>query len=278
MNQTRDTLLTIGGFASVSFLSIKALRLYDQLGLLTPRYIDPESGYRYYSLDQLQAARLIRTLRQMEMPLASIRRVLVATPAIAELAVRAYVRELEQRAAQAQRLIHDVLAQINQEDGPMTLDVQVRTLGDHPVVSISKHITIDQIETHIDQSIGALYNYVAQQGGSATGSAFGIFHGPVNQEEHGPLEVCLPTSSLLASQGEISAALIPPTQAASVTMLGDQCEFPAILKAYDAAHDWISSNGYATNGSPHEIWHSPPGPDARMEIAWPFREQAQAVE
>ncbi len=65
-----------------------------------------------------------------------------------------------------------------------------------------------------------------------------------------------------------------PRRAIATTALGDQCEFPAIPKAYDATNDWIRSNGYETNGSPHEIWHSPPGPEARMEIAWPFREPA----
>lgn len=58
-------LLTIGGFARASRLSPKALRLYDELGLLAPASVDPVSGYRFYSPDQLERARLIAWLRRL---------------------------------------------------------------------------------------------------------------------------------------------------------------------------------------------------------------------
>ena len=66
------------------------------------------------------------------------------------------------------------------------------------------------------------------------------------------------------------AGELPGGHVASVVMHGDQCEFPAILQGYDAVYDWIRVNGYEPNGAAREIWHSSPGPDARMEIAVPF--------
>ncbi|MFG6196956.1 MerR family transcriptional regulator [Nonomuraea sp. JJY05] len=68
-------LLTIGAFARAARLSPKALRLYDQLGLLRPAAVDGESGYRFYDPEQLERARLIAWLRRLGMPLARIRRV-----------------------------------------------------------------------------------------------------------------------------------------------------------------------------------------------------------
>lgn len=65
-------LLTIGEFARASRLSPKALRLYDELGLLRPARVDEYSGYRYYSPDQLEQARLVAWLRRLGMPLARI--------------------------------------------------------------------------------------------------------------------------------------------------------------------------------------------------------------
>ncbi len=56
-------LLTIGEFARASRLSPKALRLYDELGLLHPVRVDEYSGYRYYSPDQLDQASLVAWLR-----------------------------------------------------------------------------------------------------------------------------------------------------------------------------------------------------------------------
>jgi protein phosphatase len=52
-------LLPIGQFAEASRLSLKALRIYDRLGLLRPVRVDEQTGYRYYHEDQLRSARLI---------------------------------------------------------------------------------------------------------------------------------------------------------------------------------------------------------------------------
>src|SRR5258708_19783284 len=62
-------------FARAARLSPKALRLYDELGLLRPAAVDGESGYRFYDPAQLERARLIAWLRRLGMPLARIRRV-----------------------------------------------------------------------------------------------------------------------------------------------------------------------------------------------------------
>ena len=71
-------LLTIGDFARQSGLTPKALRLYDDLGLLPPAEVDPSSGYRRYTSEQLAPARLVATLRLVGMPLSRIEEVLAA--------------------------------------------------------------------------------------------------------------------------------------------------------------------------------------------------------
>ena len=140
MNDSRHNLLVIGAFADAVQLSIKALRLYAQLGILTPSYVDPDSGYRYYHADQLQRARLIRMLRQIDMPLATIRRVLAASPTEAEQLVLEHCAMLEARAKQARHAVHDLVAYIRQEAPTMALEVTVRTLTSSSMVSASSRI------------------------------------------------------------------------------------------------------------------------------------------
>lgn len=77
-DRTSDANLTIGQFGRLSQLSRKALRLYDDCGLLPPARIDPDSGYRYYTRAQVATARRIRLLRLMAMPLERIAGVLAA--------------------------------------------------------------------------------------------------------------------------------------------------------------------------------------------------------
>jgi DNA-binding transcriptional MerR regulator len=272
MNDSRHHLLAIGAFADAAHLSLKALRLYAQLGILTPSYVDPDSGYRYYDAMQLQRARLIRLLRQIDMPLATIRRVLAAAPAEAEQLVLDHCAELEARATQARRAVHDLMAFIRQEAPTMALEVTVRTVVPQPVVSITRRVKVDQLSSHIRDSVKALYALVEKQGGSPDGAPLGIFHGPINHEDDGPIEVCLPVTQALTATGDIVARELAGGQLASVMMTGAECEFPAILKGYDLAHDWIRKNGYEPIEAPREIWHTEPGENARMEIAWLFRE------
>nr|WP_240929565.1 MerR family transcriptional regulator [Streptomyces coryli] len=68
-------MVTIGVFARAARVSAKALRLYDEMGVLPPAAVDAESGYRYYDPGQLERARLIAWLRRLGMPLARIREV-----------------------------------------------------------------------------------------------------------------------------------------------------------------------------------------------------------
>ena len=55
----RPDLLPIGALARRSRLSLKALLLYAELGLLPPAQVDPETGYRYYQAERIERARLI---------------------------------------------------------------------------------------------------------------------------------------------------------------------------------------------------------------------------
>ncbi|MCZ4099153.1 MULTISPECIES: MerR family transcriptional regulator [Streptomyces] len=88
-------LLTIGEFGHASGLSPKALRLYDELGLLPPARVDPLTGYRFYDPAQLERAGLVAWLRRLGMPLARIRVVCDLAPAAAAEAVAAFWAQVE---------------------------------------------------------------------------------------------------------------------------------------------------------------------------------------
>lgn len=266
-------MLSIGSFSNAAQLSLKALRLYDQLGILKPSRVDRDTGYRYYLAAQLDTARVVRMLRQLDMPLATIRRVLEAMPDDGECLVREYWQTQEQRIVQGRIVLSDVIRMLRREDMTMTLDVDVKTVDAQPVASMTVRVTVEGLDAAIRGSLDTLYAFVESQGTTPAGAPLGIFHGPINHEADGPIEVCVPTTRLLAPTGDVTTRTLPAGMVASVTLLGADCEFPAILKAYDATFEWIHRNGYQPQAAPREIWHSSPGTDARMEIAVPFAEQ-----
>lgn len=68
----KQNLFSIGDVAKLFHLSVSSLRHYENVGLLTPEYIDADSGYRYYSIKQFEFLNSIRYLRALDMPLAEI--------------------------------------------------------------------------------------------------------------------------------------------------------------------------------------------------------------
>lgn len=265
--------MRIGPFAEASLLSIKALRLYDRLGILQPVYLDPETGYRYYQPGQLSTARFIRTLRQMEVPLALVRELVVADRDTAVSLLTRYWQAYEARVLLVRRTTNELIAQLQNEVQQMILEVEVKELNRQQIASISKHITVAELDDTIRNSLAALAQFVETQHGQTAGEPFGIYHGPINETENGPIEICWPVNGKIAPVDDIVVKELPATKAASVTVHNEMCDFPHILKAYDTALDWIQANGYEMADSPREVWWTAPGPEAKMEIVWPFRER-----
>ena len=112
-------LLSTGEFARASGLSRKALRLYDDLGLLTPARVDPDTGYRFYDPGQLEQARLVAWLRRLGMPLAMIRLVSTLPPAAAALELAGYWEQAEAEAAARRRLATFLIGYLSGKDAVM---------------------------------------------------------------------------------------------------------------------------------------------------------------
>jgi len=273
MNQRKD-LLSTGTFADLTRLSLKALRLYNQLDILRPVHTDPQNGYRYYEPAQLPRARMIRNLRDMDMPLAEIRRVLAVTDvsqAQAELIIRQYLDQRVRQLEQIQLLARQFTQQLKPEANKMNLEVEVKEIPTQQIISITRRHKLDGLSDQIQKDCGALFTLAQERGVAPTNVPFGIYHSTVNEQEDGPIETCVPVDGMVEGQGNIEAKQLEGGKAACVVITGDQCHYPELLAGYDAAADWIQKNGYETTQPPREVWYTEPGPDAKWEIVWLFK-------
>src|SRR5580693_1251946 len=116
--------VSIGEFARRSRLSIKALRLYDKRHVLVPARVDEVSGYRYYDVAQLETARRVSMLRQLDLPLAAIKQLLACEPADAAEQLAAHWRKVES-AHDAHRELADYL--VNRLSGKSYVMYEVNT-------------------------------------------------------------------------------------------------------------------------------------------------------
>jgi DNA-binding transcriptional MerR regulator len=196
-------LVTIGEFAAMSGLSARALRLYDEAGLVKPAWVDAETGYRQYDPGQAVQARLIASLRHLGMPLDRIRTVVDAAPAAAadELAGYWQQREFEH---EGRRALAGYLADEFRDGRSVRYDVQVRHVparqllclrraaGPADVVTLGRDFIVRRMrETGVPRIPGR------------AGNPFLIYHSMVTEDGDGLVEWCRPVPE--ADAGRVAA-------------------------------------------------------------------------
>lgn len=136
------TLLAIGDFATMTYLSVKALRHYHDTGLLIPADIDPATGYRRYRPDQVPVAQVIRRLRDLGMPLEEIRAVLDAPDLAARNAgIGAHLRRMERQLEQTQATVASLRRLL--EEPPPSIAVEYRSTAPARVLALSCRAAMD---------------------------------------------------------------------------------------------------------------------------------------
>ncbi len=262
--------MTIGVFARRSRLSAKALRLYDRMGLLEPASVDRFSGYRTYAISQLEDARLIARLRRLDMPLEVIGRVVSSVDQAKRIElITGWWDRVEADTATRRELVRFLTR--NQE-GMAMAEVETREVPAQQVLTEQRHTTVDGLNEWIGQGFGRLMA-AAQALGGVTGPALVIYHGEVNEDSDGPVELGVPIGA--APGPGVAAREEPAHREAFLRIPKSQVEFPQILGAYEKVEHWIRANGHTPAGSPREVYFNDfmaAGPDDLVcDVAWPFR-------
>jgi DNA-binding transcriptional MerR regulator len=271
---TAESLLPIGAFSRRSRLSLKALRLYDELGLLPPARIDPESGYRYYAPDQVERARLIGLLRRLDMPLARIRRVLELDGPAASREVAAFWAEAEESVAVKRRLVAYLERHLEGRGEPM-FDVTTRELPEQQVVSMTRAVHVGELVPFLHEARSTLLEQLRRSGARPSGPWLAIYHGEVNEDSDGPVEVCVPFEGRADAADGVTVRTEPAHREAFTTITMAQCQFPAILDAYGAVESWTGQRGMEITASPREVYFTDGDAAADepfCDIAFPVRQ------
>ena len=277
--------LSIGEFSELSRLSPKALRLYDQLGLLVPARVDASNGYRWYAPSQLDRARVVELQRHLEMPLSRITAVLRLSGRPAAEAVTAYWEEVEgeitQRRAIAGYLRRSMEGGTTAED-PVTgarFAVQLRAVPERALLSAVRHAHAQQLGV----TLGALLGRMRQAGPGPSGldgAPFLVYFGAVSADSDGPVElarpmVCLPTAQRAADGlGDVQARRDPAHDEAFVRVTKAQIGWPAVLPVLDAIGAETERLGRTVTGPPRQVmiadWRTATADTPICDIALPL--------
>ena len=266
--------MTTGEFSRRSQLSIKALRLYDRLGLLKPAVVDGNNGYRRYDESQVFTARLIVLLRGLDMPLNEVARVVDASGTDAAELIESYWASQERRFA-AQRQIVATLKPGGLDRPDEQSALQERYVTEQLVLTEQRHVYVGQL-IWTQEATGRLVANAGRCGGVA-GQRFVIFHGLVSADSDGPVEVCVPVAHPPDDPAKLAWRVEPAHDEAFIAITRANYEFPAILSVYDQLRHWASAPGRQVAGSPRQVYA--PGaeplfaaPDEHIcDVAIPFR-------
>ncbi len=277
-------LLTIGAFATRARLSAKALRLYDRLGLLSPAHVDEATGYRYYRAGQVEQARLVAMLRQLDMPLARIAEVVAAGdgPSAAVL-LGAYWADVEARLA-GQRTLAEYLrgrlsgrsSEMYQKFAILTVDVPAQV-----VITEKRHTLADELPAWIGASLGRL-KAAARECGGVAGVPYVAYHAEVSMESDGPAEACVPVADEAAARAwaerhgrawETAVRVEPARRLAYTRIAKAQVAHPQILAAFEAVEEWMAAEGLTATGPCRELyfadWDAAGAEDPVCDVAFP---------
>ena len=198
--------MSIGEFARHSRLSPKALRLYDELGLLEPARVDDDSGYRYYSAAQLDRAWLIAALRQLEIPLVEIKVIVSLEPDAAAERIRTHWTATETQHT-ARRDLARYLIDRMQGKRPDMYEVATREMPDRSVLSVKRSVAaVDGVWAFGKEFISILRKHHLPRMDGRAGASYCIWWGEVSEDSDGPLEWCRPVPT---DQAELLASQVP---------------------------------------------------------------------
>ncbi len=274
VSQPPDPRLSIGQFARRSLLSPKALRLYDRQGLLEPAEVDPVTGYRRYRESQLANARLIARLRQLDMPLAEVARVIAAPDDRRSDVLIAWWESVERRAAAQRDVLMSLLIKLaGKERNFEMFEIRERDIAEQTVLTEQRHTTVQGLTDWLDDCMPRLHTLAAANG-RITGAAFIIYHGEVSEESDGPVEVCIPIDAATLATIGGPTRVEPAHHEAYTRIPKSMVEYPQIITAYDAVEGWITTHGKRMAGSPREVYFADfmnAGPDDEVvDIAFPI--------
>ncbi len=264
-------LLPIGRFSEMCRLSIPALRHYDELGLLPPAAVDPDTGYRYYSVVQAADAERIRTLRLLEMPLPDIKSILAGNPERTQALLQVHRERLEQQVERQRYAI--ALIDTMLRDAPSAVyEVQLREIGAVCVASIRDRCSWQELGPFVQRAIGEIVRTAASQGVRFAGPPYTAYHSAESTESELDLEVGMPTDEPVEPGGRVVPGTLPGGLMATTMHCGP---YEDISGAYRALGEWLTERGHETAGPPREIYlvspEKSPNPNGlRTELAWPI--------
>jgi DNA-binding transcriptional MerR regulator len=266
--------LTIGEFAQATHLSVRTLRRYHESGLLEPASVDPASGYRYYTTGQIPSAQVIHRLRELDVPLAEVGKILATDdPKLRADLIATHLDRLQTSLDRTRAAVTSLQRLLRPDPGE--LSVELRSAPARMVAAITDVVDLDDVLLWYDGAMAELDAAIPSQ--QRLGPPGGHYDNALFTSGRGTVLVYHPAIAPPA-YGRVRPVELPAVELAATIHHGPHDDIDV---TYGRLATWAVDHTLTVAGPVQETYvvgpRDNPDPSSwRTEIAWPvFRLSAQ---
>ncbi|MEU1846625.1 MerR family transcriptional regulator [Micromonospora sediminicola] len=259
--------MTIGEFATVTHLSVRTLRRYHEAGLLEPETVDPFTGYRYYSTNQVPPAQVIHRLRELDVPLAEVKAILATDdPARRTDLIAGHLRRLEETLDRTRGAVTALRRLLRPDDHD--LSVELRAVPRLTVAAVRADVELARAGAWYDGAMAELD--AAYPVGERTGPPGGQYANELFTDGAGAVTVYRPVRRPRPA-GRIEVVDLPAAEFAVAVHSGPHDDIDV---TYGRLGAWVVAHALVVDGPIRETYLVGPRDtdvpaDWRTEIGWP---------
>lgn len=271
-------LLTIGDFSRMSYLSVKALRHYHEMGLLEPAAVDPDSGYRLYLPSQVGVAQVIRRLRDLGMSLEGVHDVIAAPDVEARnAAMVAHLRRMERQLEQTRTSVASLRALLS---GPVQGPIEIEYRADPPVraLAVLEQVSMTDAEAWWSVAFDRLHGELAAYGWQRSGPDGALYSSEFFQADAGEVIAFIPieppgeSSPSPERRGRPAVLELPAVEMAVTVHTGPLADLD---RAYAALGTYVAERAIGVDGPIRENYlhtaaDTPDEAAHLTEVCWPI--------
>jgi DNA-binding transcriptional MerR regulator len=253
-----DVQLTIGEFSRMTYLSVKALRHYHDVGLLPPVDVDSATGYRRYAASQVATAQAIRRFRDLEMPIDEVRAVLEAGDVAERNAV--IVHHLERMQGQLARTQASVasLQALLADEPRLQPEIELRHLDAAPALVSHNTVGFDDCGEWLERAYSDLHAEITTHGLRSAGPDGALYSDDFFEAGAGDVTAFVPVADSHAS----NLSILPEV---TVAVLVHDGPFADLDQTYGALGTAVAERGIGDVGPIREHYLNA----TTTEVCWP---------
>jgi len=253
MPPQKQNWMPIGRFSNACRLSIKALRHYDEQGILKPAYVDPSTGYRYYRPEQARDAVLISMLRSLDFPLSAVGLLLRADD---QERRRLLEQERERRARDLAKQQHALrsIERIVRAGALLPYEIATRI---EPAYRVARLSIVTTAERMVDESGELVYRLfdALRASGCEPGDPIMCINEEADADGNIQVHACAGVDAIVVGGDQFEIINIP---GGPVCWLTHQGAYEELGLAYHALSAWAQERGHEQRDALREIYRNDP--------------------